>query len=133
MRLVIIYLAVAGGSLYLTHRLVQKLRVGSAIFLALLPVLFLGEAFARSGVYAPLDIAYRWEPLASKKALYGIGEQRTPLLADVVDMHIPWRKAVRDAVKNRQWPLWNRFQLAGEPLLAVQMSQVLWPGTWLGF
>jgi len=50
-----------------------------------------------------------------------------------VDMHIPWRKAVRDAVKNRQWPLWNRFQLAGEPLLAVQMSEVLWPGTWLGF
>ena len=133
MRLLITYLVVTGVSLYLTHHLVQKLRVWAAMFLVILPTLFLGEAFATSGVYAPLDIAYRWEPLASYKGRYGIGNQRSPLLVDIVDMHIPWRKAVRDAVKNRQWPLWNRFQLAGEPLLAVQMSEVLWPGTWLGF
>ncbi len=133
MRLLITYLIVASAALALTHRFVQRLRPWAAVFVAFLPVVFLGEAFATNGVYAPLDIAYRWEPLASYKGRFGIGNQRTPLLVDVVDMHVPWRKAVRDAAKNGRWPLWNRFQLAGEPLLAVQMSEVLWPGGWLGF
>ena len=30
-------------------------------------------------------------------------------------------------------PLWNRFVLAGEPLLAVQQPAALHPLTWLGF
>ncbi len=133
MRLLIAYLVAAGLGLLMTHRLLLRLRVPVALFLALLPVLFLGEAFARNGVYAPLDIAYRWEPLASYRDRYGMSRQRTPLLGDVVDQHIPWRKAVREAAKNGRLPLWNRFQLAGEPLLAMQMPQVLYPGTWLGF
>jgi hypothetical protein len=131
-RLLVTYFLVAGLALFFTHRAIQRLRLGAALFLAAIPVLFLGEAFATNGVYAPLDITYRWEPLASYRKDYRIDPQRTPLLVDVVDQHIPWRKAVREAIKDGRLPLWNRFQLAGEPLLAVQMPQVLYPGTWLG-
>lgn len=133
MRLLLTYLVVAAGLLFVVSRFLRPIRPLTFCFLVGLPVLFLGEAFATNGVYAPLDIVYRWEPLARYRDQYGIGGMRTPLLVDVVDMQIPWRKAVRDSVKNGRLPLWNRFQLAGEPLHAVQMSQVFYPGTWLGF
>jgi hypothetical protein len=63
----------------------------------------------------------------------GTEKTQTPLLSDVVFQEIPWRKAVRESVKNGRLPLWNRFVLAGEPLLAVQQPAVLHPGTWIGF
>jgi len=132
MRLLLTYFLVAGLALFATHRTIQKLRLTVALFVAAMPALFLGEAFVTSAVYAPLDITYRWQPLASYRTQFRMGTQRTPLLVDVVDQHIPWRKAVREAIQNGRLPLWNRFQLAGEPLLAVQMPQVLYPGTWLG-
>ncbi len=55
------------------------------------------------------------------------------MLSDVVLQEIPWRKAVREAVKNGRLPLWNRSVLAGEPLLAVQQPAFLHPATWIGF
>ncbi len=133
MRLLITYFGVACLTLLLTNRAVRRLQASAAIFVVVVPVLFLGEAFATGGVYAPLDIVYGREPLATYRAQYGVGTQRTPILVDVVDMDIPWLKAVREAVKNGRLPLWNRFLLAGEPLLAVQQSAALYPGTWLGF
>ncbi len=84
------------------------------------------------GVYAPLDIAYQAHPLAAIAGDVGIGPTRTPILGDVVSQEIPWRKAVRDAVKNGRLPLWNRYILAGEPLLAMQQPVVLHPSTWIG-
>jgi len=133
MRLVLTYLVTVVGVLYVAHRFLRPLKALTACFLTLVPALFLGEAFATNGVYAPLDIAYHWQPLTAYREQFGIGQMRTPLLVDVVDQHIPWRKAVREALKHGRLPLWNRFQLAGEPLLAVQMPGVLWPAVWLAF
>src|SRR5688572_18302599 len=85
-----------------------------------------------AGVYAPLDIAYQAQPLASLSGEMGVGTSKSPILGDVVYQEIPWRKAVREAVKNGRLPLWNRFILAGEPLLAVQQPAVFHPSTWVG-
>ena len=63
----------------------------------------------------------------------GIEGTQSPILGDVVTQFIPFRKAVRDAVKNGRLPLWNRFVLAGEPLLANTQPAVLHPGTLIGF
>ena len=70
-------------------------------------------------VYGPIDITYGGYPLESKRAEMEIFDTRTPLLSDVVFSYIPSRKAVRDAAKNGHLPLWNRFSMAGEPLLNV--------------
>ena len=63
----------------------------------------------------------------------GTEKTKTPILSDVALQEIPWRKAVREAVKNGRLPLWNRFVLAGEPLLAVQQHAFFHPATWIGF
>src|SRR5262245_48785477 len=104
MRLAVTYLVVASGIVYASHRLVRRIGAWAVVLLVFLPMAFLGEAFLNNGVYAPLDIAYRWEPLASYRAELGVRSMRTPLLADVVYQHLPWRKAVREALKNGRLP-----------------------------
>jgi hypothetical protein len=133
LRLLAVYFATCALSLFLATRFVSRIRPGIAVLLALGPFLLTGKALLIAGVYAPLDIAYQGQPLASHREEQGIGPTRSPILGDVVFQEIPWRKAVREALKNGRLPLWNRFQNAGEPLLAVQQPAVLHPATWIGF
>jgi Bacterial membrane protein YfhO len=131
-RLLLVYFGTAALCLFLAHRFVRSIRFRACLFLALGPFLLTGRALLTAGVYAPLDIAYQGEPLASYRAEMGIGPTRSPILTDVVYQEIPWRKAAREALENGRLPLWNRFQLAGEPLLAVQQPALLHPATWIG-
>ncbi len=133
LRLLAVYFATCAVAIFLVRRFVFPLRKRIALVLALAPFLLTGKAMLTAGVYAPLDIVYQSHPLAARRAEVGIGRTQTPILGDVVFQEIPWRKAVREAAKNGRLPLWNRFQLAGEPLLAVQQPAVLHPGTWIGF
>jgi hypothetical protein len=103
-----------------------------ALVLGLLPLLFTGRATLTGGVYAPVDILYAEQPFASRASALGITRVRTPLLSDVVSQELPWQKAVREAVTEGRLPVWNRFVLAGEPLLAVQQPAAAHPATWLG-
>jgi hypothetical protein len=133
LRLLAVYLGTCAVAFFLVNRFVSRVRPVVAVLLALGPFLLTGKAMVTAGVYAPLDIAYQDQPLASHRDEQGIRGTRSPILGDVVFQEIPWRKAVREAMKNGRLPLWNRFQLAGEPLLAVQQPAVLHPATWIGF
>jgi hypothetical protein len=132
LRLLAVYFATAAGSLWIAHRFVSPVRLRAGLFLSLAPFLLVGKAMVTAGVYAPIDIPYQAPPLAAHAAQMGTAQTQTPLLGDVVTQELPWRKAVRDAAKNGRLPLWNRFVLAGEPLLAVQQPVVLYPATWIG-
>lgn len=127
-----LYGATAAVALWLAHRFVQPLRLRTAILLAAVPGILTGGAMATAGVYAPLDIAYHSFPLAAHRSEMGIHGTRTGLMSDVVSQYIPEREAVRDALTRGRLPLWNRFQMLGEPLLGFLQPAVLHPGTWLG-
>lgn len=131
-RLLAVYFATCAVALVLAKRFVFRVPPAVALFLALSPLLITGKAMLTAGVYAPLDIAYQAPPLAYLREEMGVGVTKSPILGDVVSQEIPWRKAVREAVKNGRLPLWNRFILAGEPLLAVQQPAVFHPATWIG-
>lgn len=133
LRLLAVYFGAVGVSLWLAHRFVSPVRPRIGVLLALGPFLLVGKALLTAGVYAPIDIPYQADPLATFAPELGTQVTRNPALGDVVYQEIPWRKAVREAVKRGRLPLWNRFVLAGEPLLAVQQPAVLYPATWLGF
>ena len=126
-----VYSTAAGLALWAAGRWVLPLRRRSALVLAVLPLLFTGRALLTGRVFAPLDILFNGDPYAPLRSDYGIPPQtRTPLLSDVVSSMIPWHQAVRELVADGRLPLWNRFVLAGEPLLAVQQHAALHPGTW---
>jgi hypothetical protein len=133
LRLLAVYFATAAAAIFLANRYVSPIRPRVRLFLALAPFLLTGKALLTAGIHAPIDIHYQGPPLSALGKSMGTETTKTPLLSDVVFQELPWRKAVREAVKNGRLPLWNRFVLAGEPLLAVQQPAVLHPATWIGF
>ena len=57
---------------------------------------------------------------------------QNPILSDLAFANLPWRAAVRESLAHGRLPLWNRFVLAGSPLLGTAQAGVLHPSTWLG-
>lgn len=132
-RSVAVYAVTGLVAAFLASRYVSRVPVRSALFLLLAPLLLVGRAMLTGGVYAPIDNTYQAPPLSRHAREMGTSVTQNPILGDVVYQEIPWRKAVREAVKNGRLPLWNRFILAGEPLLAVQQPVVFHPATWISF
>jgi len=128
----VVYLGTAALATAAARRWVVPVSWSAVLFLALTPLLVTGTAVFTGGVFAPVDLSYQTDPLASEKQAAGIGEPKNASLGDVVYQEIPWRAAVRDAVRNGRFPLWNRFLLCGEPLLAMMLPAVLHPFTWIG-
>ena len=60
------------------------------------------------------------------------GVPQNPILSDLAFANLPWRAAVRESLAHGRLPLWNRFVLAGGPLLGTAQAGVLHPSTWLG-
>ncbi|HEV7516909.1 MAG TPA: YfhO family protein [Thermoanaerobaculia bacterium] len=133
LQLLAVYVGTVAVALWLARRFILPVPGRVALFLALAPFLLTGRAMVTARLYAPADILYGVPPYAWRAPELGIGKALSPVLGDVVYQTIAWRKATRDAIKRGRLPLWNRFILAGEPLLAVQQGEVLHPVTWIGF
>jgi len=102
------------------------------IVLALLPLCLTGRALLTGGIYAPIDIAYTNEPLASLAEESGVTRVLNPAGSDVFAQFLPWQAAMRDSVRHGQWPLWNRFDSVGHPLLGAAQVAPFHPVTLLG-
>jgi hypothetical protein len=112
----VLYAAFAAALLSLAHRLVLRLSWRAGLALALLPLCFTGRALLTGQVYAPIGLAYSTGPLLPAAAQYGVEQAGRGILLDVASQMIPWRQAVRHAVRQGEWPLWNPFILCGDPL-----------------
>lgn len=125
------YLLSAAGTLILVRRFVTLSRPASAA-LILLPLCLTGRALVTGKVYAPIDLAYHFDPLASMATRVGIDRIANPLPSDVAVQFLPWNAALRWAVAHGQWPLWNPFELCGNVLAAAAQSAPFHPVTLLG-
>lgn len=127
----LLYLLTAFGALALARRLTPlSWRVAAA--LALLPLCFTGRALLTGSVYAPLDLAYTNAPLAAVARQVGVTHTHNNALSDVYAQFIPWNVALRAAVHRGEWPLWNPYELCGEPLAGAAQSAPYHPVTLLG-
>ena len=127
----LLYIVTAAAVLGLTHRFVTALSRGAALFLFLLPFVFVGQALLTNRVYAPIDKTYLDIPLSQVKAQYGIGEPHNPVTADIFSQVIPWRHAVRESYARLEWPLWNPYMLSGDILAAAMTPAPYSPFTLL--
>jgi hypothetical protein len=119
-------------AVWLARRFVTRIPVPVGLLLALLPLLFTGRAFLRGDIYGPADLFFGHDPWRRLSAENGITRIENPILSDLAFANLPWRAAVREALVNGRLPLWNRFVLAGNPLLAAAQAGVFHPATWLG-
>src|SRR5436190_1998864 len=104
----------------------------SSVLVIGLPFCFTGRALLTGKVYAPIDVGYLFEPLASLASKVGVEHVANPALSDVYAQFLPWNAALRWAVEHRQWPLWNPFELCGNVLAAAAQSAPYHPLTLLG-
>ncbi|HEV7669727.1 MAG TPA: hypothetical protein VGS22_14485 [Thermoanaerobaculia bacterium] len=110
--------AFAAGAL----RLGCGMRRGDAAILILVPLVFVGPALATGRTLSPIDRAYRIEPFATHRELLGGRPPSAGIYYDPFAMILPWRVAVRHAFALGEWPLWNPFSRAGEPLAGLAQS-----------
>src|SRR5437764_150641 len=122
----LLYLLLAGGIAALLRRM-ERIPATIAIALVLLPLFVTGRALLTGRIYAPLDIAYATEPLASVGDRAGVTHAIDPTTSDVYAEFVPWHAAVRYAISHREWPLWNRFELSGGPLAGAAQSAPFHP------
>ncbi|HEV8436289.1 MAG TPA: hypothetical protein VGR95_22970, partial [Thermoanaerobaculia bacterium] len=115
------YAVVATAIGIVLHRR-ARVSVAAVAVLALLPLLLTGQALLHGGVYGAIDLAYMSEPLASVAESAGITHVVNPVNSDVYTEFIPWHAAVRDAIRHRQWPLWDRFSACGTVLAGAVQS-----------
>lgn len=127
----LVYAAATTAALWLARRLIAPIPSRVALFLVLAPLVFTGEAMLRGGIYGPADLYYGNDPWRRAAAEHGVTRFANPILSDLAFANLPWRAAVREAVSNGRFPLWNRFVLAGTPLLGTAQAAVFHPSTWL--
>jgi len=127
----LLYLLTAIGTLVVVRRFVTISRPVS-IVLILLPLCLTGRALLTGRVYAPIDLNYHFEPLASMATRVGIDRIANPLPSDVAVQFLPWNAALRWSIAHRQWPLLNPSELSGNVLAAAAQSAPFHPVTLLG-
>ena len=77
-------------------RFVTPLSRRAMLVLALLPLCLTGPALLTGRIYAPIDIAYTNEPLASLAEDAGITRVLNPAASDVYAQFLPWHAAMRE-------------------------------------
>lgn len=116
------YLLCASALLAIVRRFLLPIQIKAASALLLLPLLSTGPALLTGGVYAPIDVLYNSEPLASYRSDYDLDAPAHGVLTDLGSQIVPMREAVRYAMRHGEWPLWNPFSGLGEPLLGSGQS-----------
>lgn len=113
-----LYLACALAALRIASRSVAPIPWRAGVALVALPLALTGWSMLRGEVLGPIDLVYHAEPFQSQKQELGFVGKSGGILTDVYSQMIPWRSAVRYALAQREWPLWNPFILCGDPLAA---------------
>jgi hypothetical protein len=126
------YAGAAWATLSLARRFAASIPRRAGVFLALAPLVFTGKAMVLGRIYGPADLYYGHEPWKRVAAEQGVRGAANPILSDLAFANLPWRAAVREALVNGRLPFWNRFVLAGNPLLGTAQAAVFHPSTWIG-
>ncbi|HEV7669728.1 MAG TPA: YfhO family protein [Thermoanaerobaculia bacterium] len=118
----LLYLLSAGAIAVGALRLGSGMRRRDAAILIVAPLVFVGPALISGRTLSPVDRAYRVQPLDAHRELLAGRPPSAGIYHDPFAMILPWRAAVRHAYALGEWPLWNPFARAGEPLAGFAQS-----------
>ena len=121
LRLIAVYAGACGLVLWSVHRLVRPLSLRASAALALLPLVLTGSALFTGAFWGGLNLAYTTAPLGARanELPLAAADYDNGILLDHICEIVPWRKAVREAIRTGHAPLWNRFSRSGDILLGA--------------
>jgi len=123
----LLYLIVAGVTLFAWRRYITPISRGAAIVIVLLPFLFTGKALVTNRVYGGYDILFLSAPFSDYAKDYGFTTAHNGFLLDHVLQMVPWQRQVRASFAQHRWPLWNPAMDSGEVLAASMQAAPLNP------
>jgi hypothetical protein len=126
----LLYAAVALLTLAAVRRCTQ-ISIGAAFVLLVIPLAVTGPAMLPGRAFAPIGAAFLAEPLASSPEAAHVAHVANANLSDTFSQFLPWNAALRDALRHHEWPLWNPYELGGDPLAAAAQSSPYHPVTLL--
>ncbi len=97
------------------------------LLLFLLPLLFFGPVVFGGKTLLPADNIYQYQPWQQYAADMGAEIPHNALLSDLVLENYEWKLLIREALENREPPLWNPYAFAGQPFLAEGQHSALFP------
>ncbi|MFZ1242006.1 MAG: YfhO family protein, partial [Anaerolineae bacterium] len=105
----------------------RRLIRGPALILIVLPLLWFAPVLFSNRTLLPADNLFDFEPWRSLAATYGITAPHNSLLSDLLLENLPWKTFMRQALAERQLPLWNPYIFSGVPFLAAGQHSALYP------
>jgi hypothetical protein len=123
----LLYLIVAGVTLFAWRRYVTPISRGAALVIVLLPFLFTGKALVTNRVYGGYDILFLSAPFSDYAKEYGLTTAHNGFILDHVLQMVPWQRQVRESFAQHRWPLWNPAMDSGEVLAAGMQAAPLNP------
>jgi hypothetical protein len=100
------------------------------LLLLALSAAFFHDALRPGRVLAPADLAFTTAYYQSLRP-EGWTRAANPLLFDQCFQFVPWRQAVREALRQGRLPLWNPESFCGAPQAATLQAAVFYPIAWL--
>lgn len=123
----LLYAAIAILVLWASAKVVRPLSTRDGGVLFLLPLVETGRALTFGRVLAPIDLPWFYPPLSAFREAQHLSAQSPALFHDQWTQLIPWQRAVREAWRAGEWPLWNPFASLGEPLLGSYQPAIFHP------
>ena len=101
------------------------------ILLLLLPLLLLAPVALGSKTLLPVDVLFTFEPYRSAALQFEISHPQNHLVADLLLENYAWKRFLRQAIQERELPLWDPYIFAGHPFLANGQHSALYPLSFL--
>lgn len=107
------------------HKPFRDYLIQSVFLLVLLIIAFPGFFF-RGEVLSPADILFQSKPWKSYAPKDWTGPSNR-LMSDVVTAFYPYYSLTKREFDEGRWPLWNRYELGGMPLMANAQTAIFYP------
>jgi hypothetical protein len=93
----------------------------------ILPLLLFGTVALANRTMLPADNLFQWQPWAAAADAYEVPYPHNGLLSDLILENYAWKQFIKQAVQERQIPLWNPHIFAGTPFLATGQHSAYYP------
>lgn len=105
--------------------------VCALVLLAAFAVGFLWPSTLGGRVMLPADLLLVMEPWRHYSGLFPDFRRVSNPILDAVQQFYPWRKFAGEILRRGEIPLWNPYELCGNPFVGNNQSAVFYPETWL--
>ncbi|MEM7030119.1 MAG: oligosaccharide flippase family protein [Chloroflexota bacterium] len=111
--------------------LITRRDVLAAIILFVLPLILFAPVTLGSKTLLPVENRFTFEPYHTFAEDLQVGPPKNHLLSDLILENYVWKGFIREAISERELPLWNPYIFSGQPFLGNGQHSAMYPASLL--